>query len=79
MGYQLGLPAWLAEELLVRHGSQIYIVSKRDWNRVRRVCKKNKKVFKELKSLDVRITPIAIRNRDGSMVQDPLSRKRKRQ
>jgi hypothetical protein len=79
MGYQLEVPAELAEQILVRHGSRIYIVSKRDWDRVRRVGKKNKKIYEELKALGVKLTTVVIRKRDGSIVKDPLSRKRKRQ
>ena len=78
MGFKLEVPAELAEQLMDRHGNPIYIVAKRDWKRIRRVAKKNKKVYEELKDLDVKLTEVLIRGGDGLVVKDPLSRKRKR-
>ena len=79
MGYILEVPAELGSQILVRHGSCVYLVSKRDWNRVRRVAKKNKKVYEEIKNLGVRLTSIVIRNRDGSIVKDHSIRKGNRE
>ena len=79
MGYLLDVPAELAEQILIKHGSCVYLVSKRDWNRVRRVGKKNKKIYEELMALGVKLTEVVIRSRDGSIMKDPLSRQRKRQ
>ena len=73
MGYMLEVPNELGAQILIKHGSQVYLVSKRDWNRVRRVAKKNKKIYEEMKNLGVKLTPVIIRNRDGSIATQPLS------
>lgn len=83
MGFRLQVPAELAEQILAKHGNPVYLVSGADWEKVREVVRKNKKVNDALKAADVRlyeidITPIVIRKGDDLAVMPP-SRKRKRQ
>ena len=80
MGFKLQVPGELAEQIVAKHGNPVYLVSGKDWEKVRRAVKKNKKVNDALVAADVRlyeidITPIIIRNRNGSMVKRISSQK----
>ena len=61
---------WVVGEYIVeRHGRDVIVISRKDWNVVRKVMKNHMEVFtnKELKALDITWSPILVRGGDDAV------------
>lgn len=71
---RLNIPYELAKSLTERHGGTMYVCSKPDWDRIKKVLKKYPKVYKKLKELDIIMTPLIIRDHSGKVVKSQMGR-----
>lgn len=67
MGAKVEVPWQVGEVLVRRHGRNVYVVARRDWNRVRDVVRRHPKVRAELKALEVVVTPVVIRGGESAV------------
>ena len=61
MGVHVSIPWEVGKYIQERHGRDVLIVSRKDWNRVRRVVKKYPEVNEKLKALDLVLSPVILR------------------
>ena len=81
MGAKVEVPWYVGEALVARHGRDVYVVAKKDWNRIRAVARKHPKALKELKALGVVVTPVVIRGGQSAVelvAMRELARKKRR-
>ena len=78
MGVQVVIPWEVGKYVKERHGRDVLIVSRKDWNRVRKVVKRYPEVNRELKALDIVLSPVMLRGGDdvpAVVVKRGLARK----
>lgn len=79
MSAQVVIPWEIGRYIQERHGRDVLIVSRKDWNRVRAVVKKYPEVNEKLKALDLVMSPVMLRGGDDAptvVAKRELARKR---
>ena len=54
------IPWEIGKYIVERHGRDVLIVSRKDWNRVRKVVERYPAVYEKLKALDITLSPIVV-------------------
>lgn len=82
MGAKVVIPWEIGKYIQQRHGRDVLIVSRKDWNRVRAVVKKCRRTYEALKALDLVMSPVMLRGGEDAptvVAKRELARKRSSQ